>query len=45
VAVDGIREVLARTDPAVMPGLDDALTLKHCQLSLDLVAQRLVICE
>ena len=39
---DGVIEVLARHDPAIVPGFDDSLTLEHGQLSLELIAQPLV---
>ena len=37
-----LEAVIARHDPAIVPGFDDSLTLEHGQLSLELIAQPLV---
>lgn len=42
VRVDGVVEVAAGDDPAIVPGLDHALALQHRQLRFELVAERLV---
>ncbi len=35
-------QFLTGSDPAIMPSLDDALPLQHCQLGFELVAQDLI---
>ena len=42
VIVDCPRPIITGTNPAIVPGLDDALPLEHGKLSLQLVPQRFI---